>query len=154
VAVVSAPFALLWWPISSLVARLLARTGIGPTDPLLARAWALDIAGFVVLLPWIGLLLILMPAAAARFAVSGKAGDLFDFRTSLATDRSHVGEWNLAVAAVVTAWILGLACAGLLCVGAVPGVFYAILVSSHATATLIPPGAGPAGVVATDPAPG
>jgi hypothetical protein len=44
--------------------------------------------------------------------------------------------WNLAAAAIVTGWALGLAAIGLLCVGLVPGVFYAILVSAHASAAL------------------
>ena len=41
--------------------------------------------------------------------------------------------------AIVTGWVLGVACIGLLCVGILPGVFYAILVSAHASATLQAP---------------
>jgi hypothetical protein len=42
----------------------------------------------------------------------------------------------VSAAAIVTGWLVGLACAGLLCIGIVPGIFYAILVSAHATAAL------------------
>jgi uncharacterized membrane protein (DUF441 family) len=44
--------------------------------------------------------------------------------------------WNLVVVAIVTAWAIGLAGVGLALVGVIPGVFYALLVSSHATAAL------------------
>src|SRR6267142_2078528 len=47
------------------------------------------------------------------------------------------GFWT----AIVTGWALGLAAVGLLCVGLVPGVFYAILVSAHASAALHDKGA-------------
>jgi hypothetical protein len=50
--------------------------------------------------------------------------------------RRDFTTWNLAAAAMVTGWAIGLACVGLLCLGIVPGVFYAILVSAHASAAL------------------
>jgi len=40
---------------------------------------------------------------------------------------------------MVTAWVVALACVGLLCVGLLPGAFYAILVSAHASASLQSP---------------
>jgi hypothetical protein len=56
--------------------------------------------------------------------------------------RRDFATWNIAAAAIVTGWAAGLACAGLLCVGLVPGVFYAILVSAHAAAALQGTGSG------------
>jgi hypothetical protein len=39
---------------------------------------------------------------------------------------------------MVTAWLVGLLGGALCCVGVLPGVFYAILVSAHASAALAP----------------
>jgi hypothetical protein len=153
-ALISTPFVLLWWPLSGLLDAVMKRLHIGPADPVLVRAIAVDVAGALVLLPWIGVLLVLMPVATARFALSGRPGDLFDYRAVVASVRSRLGDWNLAVAAIVTAWIIGLAAAGALCVGLLPGLFYAILVSSDATATLAPPSREKTGRVAPDPAAG
>ena len=89
------------------------------------------------------LLLLVLPHATARFASSGSPRDLFDFRTSLVAVRRDFAIWNLAAAAMVTAWIIGFACTGLLCIGLVPGVFYAILVSAHASAALHDKGPNP-----------
>jgi len=72
--------------------------------------------------------------------VSLRARHLFDFASSLRSVRRDFAAWNFAVAAIVTAWALGLACSALFCVGLAPGVFYAILVSAHATAALHPEG--------------
>jgi hypothetical protein len=77
-----------------------------------------------------------MPHATARFAQSSNPTHLFDLRASIRAVRSDFATWNLAAAAIVTGWAIGLACAGLLCVGLVPGVFYAILVSAYASAAL------------------
>jgi hypothetical protein len=77
-----------------------------------------------------------MPHATARFAFSGNAFDLFDLPASIKAVRHDFTTWNLAAAAIVTGWAIGLACVGLLCAGVVPGVFYAILVSAHASAAL------------------
>jgi hypothetical protein len=153
-ALISAPFLLLWWPLSGFLDALMKRFHIGPVDPVLVRAIAVDVAGALVLLPWIGLLLVLMPLATARFALTGRPSELFDYRAGVADVRSRPGDWNLAVAAIVTAWILGLAATGVVCVGLLPGVFYAILVSSDATATLATPSREKTGRVAPDPAPG
>jgi hypothetical protein len=111
---------------------------LGPGDPWLTRVLALDLAGAIVLLPWLGLLLVLLPPATAAFARSRRPLDLFDLPASLRLVRSRFAEWNLVVAGIVTAWVIGLAAGGLLCLGAVPGLLYAILVSSHATASLGP----------------
>ena len=100
-------------------------------------------AAFMVALPWGALLLLLMPHATARFAVTQKARHLFDFGSSIRSVRREFAAWNVAIAAIVTAWAVGLACVALLCIGAVPGVFYAILVSAHAAATLHPEGENP-----------
>jgi len=81
-------------------------------------------------------MLLLMPHATNRFALSGRPVDLFDFPAALQGVTRDFATWNLAAAAIVTAWALGVACIGLLCVGIVPGIFYAILVSAHASAAL------------------
>lgn len=151
---ISAPFALLWWPLTGLVDSVMTRFGIGPADPVLVRAISFDVAGALVLMPWIGLLLILLPPATARYALSCHPADLFDYGAAVAAIRARLGDWNLAVATIVTAWIIGCAAIALLCAGVLPGLFYAILVSAHATATLAAPTAEEAGPVAPDPAAG
>ncbi|HET7467532.1 MAG TPA: DUF4013 domain-containing protein [Candidatus Dormibacteraeota bacterium] len=97
-------------------------------------------AALILALPWGIVLLLVMPHATARYAVSLRARDLFDFASSLRSVRREFPAWNVTVAAIVTAWAIGLACAALFCVGVVPGVFYAILVSARATSTLNPEG--------------
>src|SRR2546427_562503 len=82
------------------------------------------------------LAVLLLPLATAAFAARGKPADLFNFAAALRGVRRDFATWNVVVGAIVTAWAIGLACAGLLCVGVVPGVFYAILVSAHAAAAL------------------
>jgi hypothetical protein len=57
--------------------------------------------------------------------------------------RRDFPTWNLVIATIVTAWGIGVASAALLCIGLAPGIFYAILVSAHATASLHPEGSGP-----------
>jgi uncharacterized protein DUF4013 len=100
---------------------------------------ALVVAFFGLALPWGLIALVVLPHATAAFASSGNPGDLFDVATSLRGVRRDFATWNVVVAAIVSAWGIALACAGLLCVGIVPGVFYAILVSAHATASLAGP---------------
>ncbi len=97
-------------------------------------------AALLLALPWGLLLLILMPHGTSRFAATRRPGDLFDFRTTLREVKRDFPAWNLVAAAIVTAWVIAVACVGLLCVGLFPGVFYAILVSAYASATLHPPG--------------
>jgi hypothetical protein len=97
-------------------------------------------AALLLALPWGLLLLILMPHGTSRFAATRRPGDLFDFRTTLREVKRDFPAWNLVAAAIVTAWVIAVACVGLLCVGLFPGIFYAILVSAYASATLHPPG--------------
>jgi uncharacterized protein DUF4013 len=107
-------------------------------DSLLSSVHVYVVAFFVLALPWGILALLFLPHATARFAASGRARDMFDFIASIRGVRRDFAVWNVAVAAIVTAWAVGLACAGLFCIGLVPGIYYAILVSAHASATLKP----------------
>lgn len=122
------PFALALIPLANLLHPLGAIAGV--------------VAFFVLALPWGLVALLVLPHATARFAATGRPQDMLDFPASLRSVRRDFATWNITVGAIVTAWAIGLACAGLLCVGVVPGVFYAILVSAHATAALHPEGPG------------
>ena len=124
------PFALLWSPLSELLGR-----GV---DPLTARV----IAVLLLALPWGLLALLHMPHATAAFAATGNPRDMLDLARAVRGVRRDFATWNMVAAAIVTGWAVGLACAGLLCVGLVPGVFYAILVSAHAAAALHRQGEG------------
>jgi hypothetical protein len=136
----SAPFALVLNPFANFLqdARLWQ-----VSDHALSEVYAHLAAGFALALPWGLLLLLLMPHAAVRFASTGRPADLFDFPSAVRGVRRDFTTWNLAAAAMVTAWAAALACIGLLCIGIVPGVFYAILVSAHASAALHDTGANP-----------
>jgi len=133
VVLLTAPFALLLNPLAGWLFDAHVMRG---TDVPVSQLYAHTIALFVLALPWGLLLLIHMPHATARFALSGRAVDLFDLPASISAVRRDFTTWNLAAAAMVTGWAIGLACVGLLCLGLVPGVFYAILVSAHASAAL------------------
>lgn len=136
-ALLTLPFALVAVELS---AALSSPALWHSSDPLLhVEAWTSAI--LIAALPWGIVLLLLMPHATARFVATGRVRDLFDFPASVRSVQRDFASWNITVAAIVTAWALGLACIGLLCVGLVPGIFYAILVSAHATATLHPEGA-------------
>ena len=124
VALTLLPFALLWGPLSELLGR-----GI---DPFTAGV----VAVLLLALPWGLLALLHMPHATAAFATSGNPRDMLDLAGAVRRVRGDFATWNIVAAAIVTGWAVGLACAGLLCVGLVPGVFYAILVSAHAAAAL------------------
>ena len=102
----------------------------------LHEPYAHVVAFFVLALLWGLLALLLLPHATAAFASSGKPRDLFNVVASLRGIRADFVAWNVVAAAIVTSWAVAVACIGLLCVGVVPGVFYAILVSAHASATL------------------
>jgi hypothetical protein len=130
---VTIPFALALNPLANLVdgAHVL-----GSGDRTMSRLLAHVAAGFILALPWGLVLLLLLPHATLRFALSGSPRDLFDVPASFRGVARDFATWNVAAAAMVTAWAIGLACAGLLCVGVVPGIFYAILVSAHATAAI------------------
>jgi len=121
----SAPFVLALNPLANLIP--------------LSRAYANLAALFVLALAWGFLLLLLMPHGTSRFAASGRAVDLFDFPKTVREVKRDFPTWNLAAAAMVTAWVIAVASVGLLCVGFLPGAIYAILVSAHASATLYSP---------------
>lgn len=127
------PFVLAFHPLTGL---LLAANVGGFPDPFVAGFSAHVMAALLLALPWGLLLLLVMPHATARFAATYEVQDLFDVAASIRAVARDFATWNVAAAAIVTAWIIGLACAGLLCVGLVPGIFYAILVSAHASAAL------------------
>ena len=91
---------------------------------------------FVLLFVWGAVVLLVLPHATATFAASGAFADLFNVGAALRAVRRDFVTWNVVAAAMVTAWAIAVACSGLLCVGVVPGVFYAILVSAHAAAAL------------------
>ncbi len=126
----SAPFAVALNPIADTIR--------------LSATYAHIVAALLLALPWGFLLLLLMPHGTSRFATSGRPLDLFDFPTALREVKRDFPAWNLVAAAIVTAWVMAVACVGLLCVGLFPGIFYAILVSAYASATLHSPGASSA----------
>jgi len=133
VVLFTAPFVLLVNPFASwLYDAHVWHT----TDVPVAQLYAHTVALFLLALPWGLLLLLHMPHATARFAHSSRTRDMFDIPASIAAVRRDFTTWNLAAAAIVTAWAIGLACVGLFCAGLVPGVLYAILVSAHASAAL------------------
>lgn len=133
ITVASLPFALLAWLLEP---ALLPLAG-GVRDPVLKAGVATTLAAAIAALPWGCLLLVHAPAATARFAQSGAARDLFDVRGALRVVRGRFPTWNLVVVAIVTAWALGIAAAGLACFGLIPGLLYAILACSHASAALL-----------------
>lgn len=133
IAIFTAPFALAFNPLADALLGAHVWTG---KDVAVSQLYAHVMAAFVLALPWGLLFLIHMPHATARFAHTGRPADLFDLPASIRDVTRDFATWNLAAAAIVTAWAVGLACAGLLCIGLVPGVFYAILVSAHASAAL------------------
>ena len=126
------PFAILLTPLSGVM------QGVTPGEPF-PHLFAL----LILALPWGLIAVLLLPHATAKFADSADPRDLFDPAASLRAVRSDFMTWNVSAAAMVTAWAIGLACVGLLFVGLVPGVFYAILVSAHAAAALKVQGPGP-----------
>lgn len=127
------PFAVVFEPLAG---ALFNAHVLSSTDPAFSHLYARAVAFLILALPWGLLALLVMPTATARYAATGRARDLFDVGAAVRRIRVDFGAWNLALAAIVTGWAIGIACAGLLCVGLVPGIFYAILVSAHATATL------------------
>ncbi len=140
IALLTSPFALAVNPLASV---LFDAHVWRSSDAAVAQLNVHVLALFGLALPWGLVLLLLMPHATSRFAASGRPGDLFDFVSSIRGVLTEFPTWNLAAAAIVTGWAVGLACAGLLCIGLVPGVFYAILVSAHASAALHAQGANP-----------
>ena len=139
IALIALPFVLLGIPL----AGALRNPAIWHSSSSVLNAEAAIASALILALPWGVVMLLVMPHAAARFALSGSPRDLFDFAASLRSVRRDFAAWNLAVAAIVTGWAIGFACVALLCVGLAPGIFYAILVSAHATASLHPEGSDP-----------
>lgn len=133
VALLTAPFALAFNPLAGVLfdARVWRSN-----DAALSQLYVHVLALFALALPWGLLLLLVMPHAASRFAASGKPADLVDFAAAIRGVVTDFATWNLSAAAIVTGWAAGLACAGVFCIGLVPGLFYAILVSAHASAAL------------------
>jgi hypothetical protein len=121
----SAPFAVALNPLANTIR--------------LSETYAHIVAALVLALPWGFLLLLLMPHGTSRFAATGRPRDLFDFPTALRNVKGDFPNWNLVAAAIVTAWVVAVACIGLFCAGLFPGIVYAILVSAYASATLHPP---------------
>jgi hypothetical protein len=137
---IAALLCLLTAPFAALAALLAGAAGAELTrhlaDPLPAAAIGWVIGAAVAGLPWGILLLVLMPPATARFAGSGSPRDLADLPAAIRLVRRRFGAWNLAVVAIVTAWLIGVCGLGLALLGVIPGVLYAVLVSAHATASL------------------
>ncbi len=121
-----------WLPFALALNPLAAALGAHTHGDPFAHVLAL----LVLALPWGILALLLLPHATAAFAASGEPRDLFNAAAALRGVRRDFMTWNVCAAAMVTAWAIGIACVGLLCVGIVPGVFYAILVGAHAAAAL------------------
>jgi hypothetical protein len=132
----SAPFALALNPLAVLFDE--AHLWHVP-DRTLSHVYSLVAALFLLALPWGLLQLLVVPHATRRFAITGRIGDLFDFSSTFRSIRLEFPSWNLVAAAMVTAWTLGVACVGLVCLGFFAGLFYAILVSAYACATLQDP---------------
>jgi len=138
IALFTAPFAIAFNPLSDVLFGMHIWTG---GDEAESHLYAHVAAAFLLALPWGLLFLLHMPHAIARFALTARWDDLFDLVQSIRAVSRDFATWNVAAAAIVTGWALGLAAVGLVCVGLVPGVFYAILVSAHASAALHDQGA-------------
>ena len=133
-AVLTAPFALVAWPLAAALAGVWRPTGSGSLD--LALAWIAAVT--VAALPWGVLMLLVVPPTLARFAVTGRPAALAGLGWVATCVRDRYAQWNLVLVGITTAWVLGAAGLALAGVGVVPGVFYAILVSAHACAALAP----------------
>jgi hypothetical protein len=140
IAIFTAPFAIAFNPLADALFKTHVWTG---ADVAVSQLYAHIAAAFLLTLPWGLLFLLHMPHATARFARTGRLHDLFDLAQSIRDISRDFATWNLAAAAIVTGWAVGVACVGLLCVGIVPGLFYAILVSAHASAALHKQGQNP-----------
>jgi hypothetical protein len=139
VAALTLPFVALVWFGGDAMSNVLHPTG----DAFFNRAYGLLAATLLIAIPWGLLLLLLLPPNVAAFCASGRLRDLIDPVLAFRRVSERFLDWNLATVAMVTGWLLGFAALGLLCVGFLPGAFYAILVSAHATASLAPRTASP-----------
>lgn len=133
-AVLTAPFATLAWLVAAGLGQVWHPTGDSFVDA--AEAWVLSV--LVAALPWGMVMLTVLPPTLARFAVSGRPADLAALPAVVEVVRWRFPDWNAAVVAITTAWLLAAAGLALAVIGVVPGAFYAILVSSHACAALSP----------------
>lgn len=129
---VTAPFAVAEWLLSAAIAGVLP-----VSDAFLARSYGLLAGGAGLGLLWALVALLVLPPGLARYARSGRARDLLDLAATARMLRTGFWAWNLAGVPIVTAWAITLlaVCAG--GVGAPFAAFYAILVSAHASATLL-----------------
>ena len=128
-----------WTALAILVTLVPFAVALNPLAAamhFLKEPYAHVIAFFVLALLWGLVALLFLPHATAAFAASGSPRDMFNAAAAWRGVRAGFMTWNVAVAAIVTAWAIAVACVGLLCVGFVPGMFYAILVSAHAAAAL------------------
>lgn len=133
-AAITLPFAAGAWLLGEVLAAHWRPTGDAFVDAALAWVIAVTVAA----LPWGVLMLLVLPPTLARFAVTGRPADLAALRAAAACVRRRYAEWNLALVAITTAWVLAAAGLALAGVGVVLGAFYAILVSAHACAALAP----------------
>jgi Protein of unknown function (DUF4013) len=133
-AVLTAPFAFMAWLLAAGFAGVWHPTGSGSLDAALAWIAAVTIAA----LPWGVLMLLVVPPTLVRFAVTGRPASLLGLRCVTACVRERYAQWNLVLVGITTAWALGAVGLALAGVGVVAGVFYAILVSAHACASLAP----------------
>ncbi len=133
ILLITAPFAIAY---IAILGRLPSSSFVPVSDQGVAPLLSALLVLIGLALPWGLTLLVLMPHCSARFAETGRGSDILDFKGAVNGVVRDFAAWNATAAAIVTGWAIGLACTGLLCAGAVPGIFYAILVSAHASAAL------------------
>jgi len=135
-AAITLPFAAAAWWLAGALGGVWHPTGDRALDAELVWIAALTLAA----LPWGLLMLLAVPPTLARFAVSGRPADLVAVRAAIGCVRERYVAWNLVLVAITTSWVLAAASLALAGVGVVAGAFYAILVSAHACAALVPTG--------------
>jgi hypothetical protein len=133
-AALTVPFALIAWLLAGALAAVWHPFGDPLLDPALSWIGVLTL----VALPWGVVMLVVLPPTLARFAVTGRAGDLASPRLVVACVRDRYADWNFVLVAITTAWALAVVGLAVLGVGVVAGAFYAILVSAHACSALAP----------------
>jgi hypothetical protein len=133
-ALLTLPFAFGGWWLGSVLAGHWHPTG----DPFVSAGYAWTVALTLAALAAGLVLLVVVPPTLARFAVSGRPTDLAALGSVVECVRGRFAAWNLALAVITTSWIVAAAGLGLLVIGVIPGVFYAILTSAHACAALSP----------------
>jgi hypothetical protein len=133
-AAIIAPFALGAWWLGGALTAVWRPTG----DPFLNAGYSWTVALAVAALPAGLAILLVVPPTLARFAVTGRPGDLVALGSMVDCVRHRFTAWNLALVTITTSWALAAASLGLVVVGVIPGAFYAILTSAHACAALAP----------------